>query len=226
MLLEDISDLWIGGRAGLFERYQALFQTINREGKNQFLEWLTKDTDFFTAPASANGHNNYEGGLVEHSLRVYYNLNALVTLSLNQIVDVPSDLDSLILVALTHDICKANFYKGSFKQKKRVDGQGQEVLNDKTGKPVWDTVPYFTIEDQFPLGHGEKSVIILQRFMTLTDAEIMAIRWHMGGFDDTARSYAGGLAITKAMGKYPLVALLHCADLIASLPEKEEIPHG
>ena len=64
-----------------------------------------------------------------------------------------------------------------------------------------------------PLGHGEKSVIILQQYITLTSDEIYAIRWHMGGFDDTAKSWAGGLALSSAMGKCPLLALLHMADL-------------
>lgn len=34
-----------------------------------FLDWLL-EKGFFTAPASANHHLNYEGGLFEHSLNV------------------------------------------------------------------------------------------------------------------------------------------------------------
>lgn len=198
-------------------------RVIRREGIEAFLSWLTLSTDFFEAPASSNEHNNYAGGLVEHSLITFYNLTSMImSMKVHSLQTIPAEIDSLILTALCHDICKANFYKGSYKQKKRTDTEGKDVINVATGKVIWDTVPFITIEDQFPLGHGEKSVIILQKFINLTDEEIMAIRWHMGGFDDTARSYAGGLAVSNAMAKYPLVAFLHCADLIASLPDQEE----
>ena len=66
-----------------------------------------------------------------------------------------------------------------------------------------------------PLGHGEKSALILQRYMLLTMEELMAIRWHMAGFDDAAKNYAGGLSLTNAMNKYPLIAAIHIADLAA-----------
>jgi len=200
MILNDVQGLWVGGKSNLFELYQVLFQTVNRKGKIEFLESLVKETDFFRAPASANNHGNYESGLVEHSLQVYFNLVSLVGLSG---IIVPKD--SLVIVSLAHDICKTNFYQATTRNVK-VNG-------------VWVKEPYFSIEDKFPLGHGEKSVIILQKFMELTNEEIMAIRWHMAGFDDSARSYAGGLALSKALQFYPLITLLHCADLISCLPE-------
>lgn len=202
MILNDVQGLWVGGRSNLFELYQVLVQTIDRKGKGEFLEWLVKETDFFRAPASANNHGNYESGLVEHSLQVYFNLVSLVGLS-----GITISKETLVIAALAHDICKANFYLATTRNIK-ING-------------VWVQEPYFSIEDKFPIGHGEKSVIILQKFIELTDEEIMAIRWHMGGFDDSARSYAGGLALSKALQCYPLITLLHCADLISCLPEME-----
>ena len=83
------------------------------------------------------------------------------------------------------------------------------------GKANWVPTETYEIEDQFPCGHGEKSVIILQRYIWLFDEEIMAIRWHMAGFDDGARGYAGGLQLAAAMQKYPLITALHSADLIS-----------
>jgi hypothetical protein len=216
------SELWVGGIEGLRNNYLNLLGDVKREGMDQFIQWLVH-TDFFEAPASANGHDNYEGGLVEHSLKVYQILVNLV--GVKREVYPSTNPETLTLVALTHDICKANFYKASWKNQKRIDENGKDVL-DGRDKPIWDRVPYFTIEDQCPLGHGEKSVIVLQRFMRLTDEEIFAIRWHMGGFDDAARSYAGGLALGNAIQKYPLIAFLHCADLLATLPDKEEVPYG
>ena len=42
----------------------------------------------------------------------------------------------------------------------------------------------------------------------------VAIRWHMGGFDDAARG--GCFAISEAYDKYPLAVKLHIADLQAT----------
>ena len=39
----------------------------------------------------------------------------------------------------------------------------------------------------------------------------MAIRWHMGGFDDSAK--AGSFSISLAYEKHPLCVKLHMADL-------------
>ena len=57
--------------------------------------------------------------------------------------------------------------------------------------------------DQLPYGHGEKSVYLIEHFMRLKTAEAIAIRWHMGGFDD-------------AYNTYPLAVKLHIADLTAT----------
>ena len=62
------------------------------------------------------------------------------------------------------------------------------------------------------MGHGEKSVFLIERFMHLTPDEALAIRWHMGGFDDAAKGYA----LTGAYGRCPLALLLHMADMMAT----------
>ena len=77
--------------------------------------------------------------------------------------------ESFAICALLHDLCKANYYKVSTRN----------VKNDATGQ--WEKVPYYTVEDQFPYGHGEKSVFLIERFMRLKTEEAVAIRWHMGG---------------------------------------------
>lgn len=218
MLFEDVPEMWLGGFEAMRSKYLSLLSLVERSGVDELILWLV-NTDFFEAPASSNGHNNYEGGLVEHSLEVYYNLITLTKKDDNLPPD--TNYQTLILISLCHDICKADFYKRSFKQKKRTGPDGEDCLNEK-GKPIWDTVPFYAIEDKFPAGHGEKSVFILQRFLRLTEEETLAIRWHMGGFDDTARSYAGGLSLTNAIQKYPLIALLHCADLYASIPKPDQ----
>jgi len=181
------------------QRFINLLSQVQRPGIDNLINYLEYETDFFTAPASAKFHGAKEGGLLEHSLVVYDNL---IKIHETFFEEFPSD--ALIIVALLHDVCKTNFYKKGFRN----------VKNDKTGK--WDKVEIYEIDDQLPLGHGEKSVIILQRHIYLTVEEIMCIRWHMAGYDDAGRSYAGGQAITKAMMEYPLITALHMADLAAN----------
>ena len=76
--------------------------------------------------------------------------------------------DSVIITALLHDICKTFFYTTSTRNAK----------NEKTGK--WEKVPYYTVEDKMPLGHGSKSAMIIKQYMELTTEEMYAIWWHMG----------------------------------------------
>jgi hypothetical protein len=216
-MFTDIDDLWVGGRSGLIQKYISLIASVERPGVHEYLAWLYEETDFYRAPASANGHGNYEGGLLEHSIEVFYNL-----ISLTGRAPIILPQDSIKIIGLCHDVCKANFYKQSYKQQKQVGPDGEELIG-LNGKAVWHTVPYFTIDDKEPLGHGEKSVIIMQRFIKLAPEELMAIRWHMGGFDDTAQTYAGSLALRKAFETYPIAALTHFADHFASLPTEKAI---
>ena len=178
------------------EYYQA---NIHREGADRLLEWL-QTTDFFTAPASTRYH--CPSGLVQHSVNVY-------EVMMEKHFDPETDsAESFALCALLHDVCKAQFYKISTRN----------VKNEKTGQ--WEKVPYYTIEDAFPYGHGEKSVFLIERFVRLKPAEATAIRWHMGGFDDAARG--GNFSISVAYDKYPIAVKLHLADLEATyLREKE-----
>ena len=81
-------------------------------------------------------------------------------------------------------------------------------------------MPFYTVEDQFPYGHGEKSVYLIERFMRLKTEEAVAIRWHMGGFDDAVRG--GSFVISAAFEKYPLALLLHLADMQATYLDEAE----
>ncbi len=185
------------------DQYKA---NITRRGADRLLEWLMS-TDFFTAPASTRFHAAYEGGLVEHSLNVYR------IMMKKHFVEGEDDPESAAICTLLHDICKAGFYEVSFRNRKNDAG-------------VWEKVPYYTINDKFPYGHGEKSVFLIERFMRLKNEEAVAIRWHMGGFDDAAKS--GSFAIAHAYENYPLAVKLHLSDLEATYlcesrnPEEEE----
>ena len=169
-------------------------ENVKRPGSEKLLEWLSQ-SDFFVAPASTKYHSAFEGGLVQHSLNVYKLLK-------KRCAEYGiTDGESIAICGLLHDICKANFYTVSYR-------------NVKNERGIWEKVPYYTVDDQFPFGHGEKSVFVVERFMRLRENEAIAIRWHMGGFDEAAKS--GGFSISHAYEKYPLAVLLHMADLEAT----------
>ncbi len=198
----------------LINKFTTLLNSTNRKGIDGLLTYLKTQTDFYTAPASSSGHGMYEGGLLEHSLEVYDNL-----LVINNAFKIKCEPDTAIISSLLHDLCKTNFYKLDKKDRKVKDENGNDVLNSY-GKPTWLPEVYYSFDDKLPLGHGEKSIIIAQQHIPLTVEEIMSIRWHMGGFDDTGRSYSGGFALSRAMDKYPLVTALQIADLAATRFEK------
>ena len=77
-----------------------------------------------------------------------------------------------------------------------------------------------------PVGHGERSVILIQQNgFTLTLQEIAAIRWHMGAFDDAVRG--GSREMSEAFRKYPIAAALHIADMEATyFDEREDVENA
>ena len=178
------------------EEFLELFEkNVQREGKDELLKWL-QGTDFFVAPASTKYHSACDGGLLQHSLNVYH---VFMDKHFEEGVD---NLESVTIATLLHDLCKAQFYKKSYRN----------VKNESTNQ--WEKKEVFQIEDAFPYGHGEKSVFLIERFMRLKTSEAVAIRWHMGGFDDAARG--GSFAISQAYDKYPLAVKLHICDIDAT----------
>jgi len=181
-----------------------LLQSVKREGVKDLIDWLENDTDYFEAPASTKYHDSFEGGLAKHSLSVYDRLiNVLGMPELKKTIKY--DRESRIICALLHDVCKTNFYKVSEKN----------VKNEQTGK--WEKEKYYTIEDSRFYGHGECSVMLIEKHIKLTDEERYAIRWHMGAWDESAKTGA----LNKAFKAYPLALALHIADMMASNLEVE-----
>jgi hypothetical protein len=173
---------------GVKERFiKVAKERIKREGIDDLLK-LLENTDFFTAPASTRYHHSYEGGLAKHSLEVFDILDTDLNLS-------DFDKESIAIVSLFHDICKVGYYEVSTRNTK-----------DENGK--WIQVPYYTVDDKFPYGHGEKSVYLISGVMKLTDEEAMAIRWHMGLSEKDNYNY-----VSKAFEMFPLSLHLHLADM-------------
>lgn len=173
---------------------------ITRPGSDRLMTYLlSENSDFFTAPSSTRYHGSYEGGLVEHSLNVYNCLESyLERQRVKDVYKMEYTDESIAIVALLHDLCKMNFYTVDYRNAKNEHG-------------VWEKVPYYTINDQLPYGHGEKSVYIISGFMRLTREEAFAIRYHMGfsGIEDKN-------SIGKAFEMFPLAFALNVADMEAT----------
>ena len=129
----------------IYKRY------IHREGSEILLEFLlSKNSDFFDAPASARFHGSYEGGLLDHSLNVYDCLKDYLSRDrVKETYHLSYTEESIAIVALLHDLCKINCYK---KGTRNVKENGQ-----------WIQVPTFEYNDTLPYGHGEKSVYMINR---------------------------------------------------------------
>ena len=153
------------------------------------IDHMISDIDkigFFTAPASTKYHGAYEGGLFDHSLAT---AEALVDLTKKLGLKWKRP-ESPYIVGMFHDLCKCDNYVKDF-----------------------ETDKYIYNPDIIIPGHGEKSVIMLLKYVDLTDEEIACIRWHMGAYETDTKmwNYYG-----KAIEKYPNVLYTHTADMIAS----------
>lgn len=176
---------------GAFKEY------VKRFGADKMLESLVK-SDFFVAPASTVYHENYEGGLCEHSYNVFKRLEEEV-----RFMGLDVSMETIAICGLLHDVCKVGYYAVEMRNRKNEQGR-------------WEQVPVYTIKDQFPYGHGEKSVFLIQSNMELTPEEAQAIRFHMGAYE--------GQHIWKTLGlayeSNPLCLALHIADMKATYLKK------
>lgn len=190
--------------------FESLLMSTGRTGIDKVIEYLRK-TDFYDAPASAKYHSNYETGLLDHSLMVYSIAEAffekMKLIDPELAITIPEE--SIIISALLHDVCKVCFYKKTVKWKK-------DEHND------WMQYDGYEIEDSFPIGHGEKSVIMLLKIgLDLNPCEMLSIRYHMGFFGESNVEFKN--AMKSSIKMCPLVVLLQQADCSATMLFENEI---
>jgi hypothetical protein len=154
---------------------------------------VLEELGFFTAPASTKYHGAYEGGLFDHSLAVA-----------NILVDITEKLglewerpESPYIVGMYHDLCKCDNYV--------------KINSFEEVAPVG--IRYKHNPNMIIPGHGDKSVIIAQKYIELTDEEIACIRWHMGAYEKDPKMWD---YYNRAVAKYPNVLWTHTADMLAS----------
>lgn len=186
------------------EKFHQIFaERVNRKGANELMEWMERN-GFFEAPASKGHHLAVPGGLALHSLNVYQRLREIAAAA---IIGHPCEgefnlegvlEESVAIMALLHDLCKIDCYHRS--------GNG------------------YAFQDPLPLGHGEKSVYLITKHMKLLETEALAIRWHMGAYDDAVKG--GTKAFNAAMAVTPWVWRLHQADMIATWEDERSGDDG
>lgn len=188
------------------QEFEALLRSTGREGIEYVIEDLEKD-GFFEAPASSGHHLNIQGGLCQHSLNVckaglmiWEGLKTLYPSGVNNV-----KRKNVIIATLLHDVCKTDIYKRTVKKRKNKLGQWE------------DSEGYRVSYKDFPMGHGEKSVIMLLcSGLELHDDEMLAIRWHMGAWGINMNSYEDQRNYDTARQKYPLCSIIQSADSLAA----------
>lgn len=207
----------------LFEEFFGKY--IKRDGAERLLQSIRK-SDFYTAPASTKYHLSEEGGLLTHSIHVYQCLKQKKEAPIwCDVLKNVSD-ETIAIVSLLHDLCKTYYYGIDYKNQKTYDEEkvrlanSRDVKHDAKGDFIWETVPCYTVDNKYPLGHGSKSVIFILQCMRLTMEEITAITWHMGAYCDSSQWNELG----QAYEKYPLALALHQADMEAT--HILEVEHG
>lgn len=158
---------------------------VQRDGIEDLVSFLSDESDFFEAPASTMFHGNHDGGLAQHSYQVYKAFERK-----NSEYELNLDQETLILVGICHDFDKINKYEAN------ILASG----NISSSKP-------YKVKQDFPYGHGDNSVRVLENFIKLTDKEALLIRWHMCTFDREYENYE-----RKLKKVCPELIALHCAD--------------
>lgn len=187
------------------QAYINLLRSSGREGIDNLIDYLEAKTDFFTAPASTKYHNNFEYGLLLHSLNVYDNFKKLLAMR----PEIKVEEDSAIIVSLCHDLCKANFYTVEKRNRKNENGQ-------------WESYEaYATIKSPtLPYPHSTRSIRILRSFIRISHLEELMIFYHMGPFGGEDYEYRNLLQDVNE--RYPATLLFYMADLISSYLDEEK----
>ena len=162
---------------------ETLLLSTKRKGVENLIAFLST-TDYYVAPASKNFHSSFIGGLAFHSCSVFNVLSDKID---SLTIETEWGEDTIIICALLHDLCKIGTYK-------------------RNGA-------IYITEDDFPLGHGEKSVILAMEYIKLTDFEKLAITHHMG----LPSTYPEAMCFNQALKLHPHILYLHLADFESSI---------
>jgi len=185
-------------------------ELAHRQGLASLIDYLN-NSDFFTSPASAKNHMGCRCGLLVHS----YHVRCQALKLMNSNFQDQVNREEVLVASWFHDINKTGTYKTYTKNAKF---EGPPL---RAGKFEWiqmEAYAYNT-EDEFPMGHGEKSVFRLMKLgFFLTDSEMAAINYHMGYYH-VAGCFEKTNSLQAAYDRYPLALLIHIADMLASFKD-------
>lgn len=190
------------------ERIIGELSVVERDGMSGLLKFL-QTSDYFTCPASTKFHDVDDGGLAVHSWTVFRLLKHK-----NQFLNLDLSEDTIRITGLLHDLCKVDTYI-----------LGKKWVKNESTNHKWVSEPVWTVIDNEPYGHGEKSIIVLQRYIKLTRDEILMLRWHMGAWTAGVHiRYPLGFAYDRAVKLCPAILAIATADQEAKLltPENTE----
>ena len=176
------------------ERYEALkSRVIKRKAEfDSLINFMEKETDYLSSPASTRFHLCRKQGLLEHSVNV-----AETMLKFREAVAPDIDEESCIITALIHDLGKAG-----------MPGKPQYLENEPTPKQKQygfpATIPYRINDELVYLSVPVRSLYLSLPHITLSESEVHAVMYHDGQYVDDNKSVA-----TK---ETPLLLLLQYAD--------------
>jgi hypothetical protein len=163
----------------------------------EMMDWLIGQ-GFFVKPAAIKHHGNHTGGLFEHSF-----MTAQVLVEMTEKFDIPwTRPESPYIVGMLHDVCKLDDY---------IDKNASGIVVMGSGSPISKNPEWTYNPEPLFKGHGDKSVMMLSQVMTLTEEEMLCIRFHMGAYvTDEWDAY------DRAIRKYQSVLFTHTADMYSS----------
>ena len=191
------------------QRFIDLLRQVTRPGADiPGLIYKLECSDFFEGPCSTRYHLNVKGGNCYHSLLVYDTLSLL-----NKTFETNLNEESIIIVALCHDLDKMGKYELISRNVKQYNDKGKQ--SDNKGKFDWVTEQSYGMknaEDRFVYGHhGQNSEYMTNSYIPLTLEESAAITNHMGN-NDEYKAYDS----TPIYNKFTLAAMLHIADSMST----------
>lgn len=186
-------------------RFLSILNTLKEDASNDIdgLEDYLEKEEFFDAPASTKYVGSYRGGLCEQSLNIYDTFTELCAKYSSK-----TSAHTLIKLGLLSNVYKATYYETFTRNVKNAEGQWEQVqdirIADSKTRNTYGTNAF-------------NSYMILSRFLTFTDEEIVTLINHNCGMDDNWSNKD----LSAILGKYPLTVLLHCASMIATYTKNE-----
>jgi hypothetical protein len=199
----EVAELIVGTNLMDPKSVEATIKSILVGTGNEDAMKVVVGTSFFSDPASSRYHLAMVGGLALHSLLVLDSLIRLQdSLKLHKRV-VGIDLQSMVRVAILHDVCKIGTYKVESRNRK----------NDVTGQ--WEKYNVYVKVSAGAgtnYGHGFGSLMrSIESGVTFTNSEKEAIIHHMGAYGETKDT-----GLNDSFSTNPLSLLLHQADMLST----------